>query len=54
MGKGANMNPSLWSDVKDLIGRLAFKIMLWTMNKTRDEYLKDIYEQERIYHETHD
>jgi len=33
--------------MKEIIGNISFRIFLWTINKTQDEYFTMIYNQER-------
>ena len=38
---------TLWEKLKEGVGGVAFKVFLWTISMTKDEYFDAIYKQEK-------
>lgn len=39
---------TLMDKIKDLLGRYAWRIFLWSIETTEEQYWKEIYEQEKL------
>lgn len=40
---------TLMDKIRDIIGGIAFRLLLWSLQKTADEYWTEIYYQEQAY-----
>lgn len=41
------INISIFQKIKDFVGAVSFKIFLWSISMTKEEYWNAIYEQEK-------
>ena len=42
------MGNNYWLDIKDFIAGIAFKIFLWGIGRTQEQYWKEVHEQEVV------
>lgn len=42
------MNYTLADRIRDIIGNIAWKVFLWSIQETEDKYWNQIYEQEKF------
>lgn len=42
---------TIWDKIRQLIGRISWKLFLWANRMTAEQYWKEIYEQEKRYME---
>ncbi len=43
---------TLWEKIKEIIAGIAWRVFLWASALTQDEYLDQVYKQEKAYKES--